>query len=359
MLITPRLRPFIGAIDATKEITFVFDSSGGDQIFANELEIYNTSSNSKVFSNKQTTFAFRQILKLNTLSNGITYKARIRTYNNDGNVSMWSDFSVFQCLAEPTISFTDIAQNSVVKNQTYLFQGKYTQAQNDRLKSYKFVLYDYEQRQIAVSDEKFDGKLQFEFTGLMNDTNYYVEIKIKTDSNMEATTGLVKIYVKYIQPRVKNVIKLKNNVEHGRVDIEVRAIQVIFKPLYGTYKFLNDRWIDLRNGGIFTNGEWGFNLWNGDWTLDMRVKLFDTTEEFFKLFGRNEDYLIFEKWRDRVFFRYYMKENGKYILTVNIPFDISNMKDKDFVHLWIQKQGIGFRHNYDFIGEEELKNEQL
>lgn len=345
MLTTPRIKPFMSALDSTELIIVTFDASGGDQVFANEIEIYNSSTNVLVYTNKVTSFQFKNEIPINTLLNGTTYKVRIRTYNSTNEVSQWSDYIILKCLSNPIVAITNIGVDGIIKNQTYEFQGSFTQGENDTLKSYNFILYDSQHRQISVSGNKTDGLLKYSFT-FVNDTNYFIEMKTKSNSDVENTTGLIPIYVKYVTNKMKNILSLTNDKNNATVNIEANIIHVVFKLQSGSYTYIDNDWIDLKDAVIYADNTLDYMLSGSLWTLELRFKIYDDTTRFFKMVDVKGNYLVFERDRDRIFIRLYDKDNYLILETWE---DISIVTLNSIVELWFQKIGTGFKNKITII----------
>lgn len=283
MLTTPRIENILVPFDATKVNTVNFTVVSGDQVVKHEVIIQKVSDNSQVYSLVVTSFAFSHSIAANSLVNGIQYKIRIRTYNISNQVSQWSDYVVFKCLSTPITSINGL-DDGVVNNQTYTFTGSYSQAENDALQSYKFILYDENQIQIGISPERFDGSISYEFTGLTNDGHYYIELKTISVSNFETSTGLVPFTVSYISPKVQNVVELENYKQNASVKINIKAIQIFFKLDSGEFAYENGEWINLKNGSIYTDTENGFNL-DGDFSAKLWCKSLPLEEDFLIIYG--------------------------------------------------------------------------
>ena len=99
------------AFDATENAVFSFTSSGGNQVVANELKIYNNETSELVYSNKVETYAFSQTVSANTLENGVVYNFTFTTYDVDDNASEPSSPILFYCYTNPTFEFTNITEN--------------------------------------------------------------------------------------------------------------------------------------------------------------------------------------------------------------------------------------------------------
>lgn len=331
MLITPVLKKFKSSLDANDGLLFEFIGKGGDQVYKNELEIYNAETNLLVYQKIVTSFNFKHIVPLGTLTNGGRYKAKIRTYNTTGDMSNWSDFINFKCSTTPTIALNPV-NNGIVNNQTYIFTGTYFQAEGEDIQSYKFFLYDRYQVQIAMSGEMYSTVVQHEFTGFDNDENYYIEIKAKSSGGVEVTTGLISIYAKYIQPRMNSVLDLTNNSDKATVSIEANIIQVIFESMNETYSYENN-WINLATDTIHTDRTLGFNLNEPSWTLNMRFKLLDKTSNILTLTSMEGHKITVSREKDRLFIRYFYGDE----VVITRFYDLSQVLNENVLNLYIQK----------------------
>lgn len=339
MLTTPRLKTYSVPFDARNPITLEFTATSGDQIFKNELVVQKVSDNTTVYSSIATTFAFSHTIPLNTLTNGITYKARIRTYNISNATSSWSDYIIFKCLSVPVIGITNIPSDGIVRNQTFTFQGSYSQAEGDTLYSYMFILCDANGIQLSVGSEKTDGLLQYEFTGLESELHYKIQMKVLTDSGYEVSTALVPFTVDYVQPRMANVISLENDYDNASVKVNIKAIQILFQTKSGSYTFEDNDWINLQNGVIYTDKANGFEL-NGDFTLTARIKfpvIDNNNLQFLKLTGINNDYILLEKYMEKIYLTYYKDNKIQYRL---ISSALTGLTTSNTVFIWVQKSGV-------------------
>lgn len=332
MLITPSIKLFKSSLDANEEIIIEFYSKGGDQVYKNEIEIYDAETNLIAYTNIVISFNFRQIVPPSSLINGKRYKIRIRTYNVNNETSNWSDYINFKCATKPTITLIPIDDN-IVKNQTYLFKGTYHQAEGEPMMSYRFIVYDRYRNQLDTSPEIYgNSNIQYEFTGFNDDENYYIEIKAKSSGNIEVTTGLVGFYVKYVQPKMRTVLKLDNNKDKASVSIEVNTIQVIFNSTNHTYAFDNS-FINLHTDKIYTDKNYGFVLDSDKWTMNLRFKVFADTKNILTMTSMLGNKVIIRRNLDRIVVEYWYGD----ILLITRLHNIENITEDMVINLYVQK----------------------
>lgn len=279
------------SFDATQNHIIEFISQG-DQVFFNELEIIDNNTNKQVYLQKQETFKFEHNILANSLVNGTEYKARIKVYNISNEVSEWSDYVYFQCLSTPTIDIINFDKTTdnqnLVGNQTFNPKGSYHQTENEPIKSYKYFLYDEHEVLLSQSKEIFNSNLTYEFTNLQNEKHYYIGLKIITQHGIEVSIKR-QFLVRYIQPKMANAIKLKNDYQNASIGIRTNVIQVLFKLLQGKISFENGEIINLKNGSIYTNKENGFNLTNNKWTMKLWLKDLEEDKPFLYMYEDKKD----------------------------------------------------------------------
>lgn len=308
-LTTPSLyniKPF----PSNESMTFKFNSIGGDQVTANKLEIQRTSNNTIVYNIKIDTFIFEHNLPVNTLQNGVEYKARIYTYNINNQTSQPSSWIVFKCIDRPIVNIPMI-NDEEVNNQTVVFEGTYLQTY-DALQSYRYILYDKNQVPIKTFNELFDGLLQQEIAGLEHLETYYLELKTISTLGMEGTSGLKKFIPSYIQPRLATVVDLQNLKDKAAIQVTANIIQLIFKTSNGASPiYLDGDWIDLNNQMIYLQE--GLMIDN-NFTLKMWCKNVEVNKTNVKLYSPLGTFEV--KYFDNRFHVY------KYIKGTNIYYHI-------------------------------------
>lgn len=278
-LTTPIITNLIQPFPATQSYDVTFNVVGGDQVVSNELEIQKTLDNLQVYLLKIDSFQFKHTIPQNTLVNGIEYKARLRTYNVSGQYSNWSNWVVFYCHSNPQITIPTIVDGKV-NNQTVLFTGTYTQAENDLLQSYRFLLYNNLSNLIQSYEEKFDGLLQQEITSLENNENYYIELKTISVHGMEGTSGKIPFLAQYIAPQLTSAITLENLSDEASIKVTATIIQIIGQIGSGLISYENNELVNLKNGMIYFQD--GFSL-SGNFTLKLWLKNITENTIFLKL----------------------------------------------------------------------------
>jgi len=270
------VKPILNDIDTfdsqnSKTITFTVNS--GDQIYANTLEIQNNLDSTVIFSEKTVVpyFSLNHTIPASTLVNGNTYKAKIQTFNSNGDASVWSDWVLFMCYADVIIDITNVTSGGAIANQSYTFLGSYSQAQSDLLQSYKFILYDSSNIEIGDSGLLYDGSLSYEFIGLINEANYTIELQTTTQHNV--TTSISKSFtVSYIPPSFSSLITLTNNTNSASINVQIEALRILGQTT-GTTSIENSTWGNCLNGGKFYfDSTHGFTLPKGDWTIQLWLK---------------------------------------------------------------------------------------
>jgi hypothetical protein len=238
--------------DATKDYIFYFSANGSDQITKNQITIYDSSDNSIAFDETILSFSLQHLLPANKLINGKSYIVKIRAGNNSNVWSSYSDLIPFKCLSTPVISISNVV-NETINNQTFNFQGTYSQSQNEQLQSYRFLLYDSNQTLIASSLEILysqDNSLSHEFSGMENNEKYYIEFIITTVNNIQVSTEKIVFTVSYITPRFNVSLTLENIQDKGAVQLYAEVIQIIGYSS-GIMNFIDNEEVDLSKGMIY------------------------------------------------------------------------------------------------------------
>lgn len=235
----------------TESHEFQFNSVGGNQVVKNNLVIVKNSDNTEVYNKTIDSFIFKHQLIENTLQNNIEYKVKVRTGDAGGNWSDFSDWIIFRCLSYPVLTISTIV-NSQVNNQTVDFIGGYSQAENEPLQSYRFLLYDENKILLQSFPEQYDiSNIHQQIAGLENKVKKYLQFKVYTLHGMEHSTELIEFTPVYIQPRLATVLKLENQEDRGSVKITGNVIQIIGKVGSGEINYeLNDR-VNLKKGMIY------------------------------------------------------------------------------------------------------------
>lgn len=255
MALTTPILSQMNAFDATQEQVFSFSVVGGDQSVANTLTIKDNETLATVYTNRQVTFAFENTVPAGTLTNGKYYQAYVVTENSAGDKSAQSNTIQFHCYAQPTFAFSNIATTGIVSNASYSFEVTYNQGQNETLDSYVFNLYNAQGIVLSTSGNKYNSDnilpltISYLFTGLENNTEYYVEANGVTGGGTQITTGRTRIYVQYEQPAFFSNLNLTNNCRGGYITVQANVVGVEGKSDPTPPTYINEQEVDLSGDG--------------------------------------------------------------------------------------------------------------
>ena len=250
MALTQPILNSIAAFDATQEHIFSFISIGGDQVLGSQLTIYDNETGAQVYQGNYTSFKFEYPLAAGTLTNGKYYNATISTINNASEFSEPSNPVAFYCYTAPVLTITNIPASGTIEQSNYTFQGNYVQAEGELLNGYQYTLYDSNKEQISQSAILYDGLYQHTFSGMANDTSYYVELSGSTINNTPVSSGLLLFTIRYIQPASFAICDLVNNCENGFIQISSNIVSIDGKSEPDPPKYIDNKEVDLTGEDI-------------------------------------------------------------------------------------------------------------
>lgn len=248
-LTQPIVNP-IAAFDATQEHEITFIVIGGAQVVGNRLVIKDNQTGKTVYDSKVTTMKLSHVIPPNTLQNGNYYNAVIYTIDNSETQSDPSVPVPFYCYSAPELTIINIPATGTISNGTYQFEGSYIQPEGEQLNEYQFILYDSNKDVLSRSDVIYyqsDSNLAYTFSGMDNDTSYYVEIKGQTVNNTEISSGLIYFTVRYEQPATFAIVDLINDCENGYIQISSNIVAIDGKSNPDPPVYIDDKEVDLRN----------------------------------------------------------------------------------------------------------------
>lgn len=277
MALTQPILNSIAAFDATQEHIFSFISIGGDQVLGSQLTIYDNETGAQVYQGNYTSFKFEYPLAAGTLTNGKYYNATISTINNASEFSEPSNPVAFYCYTAPVLTITNIPASGTIEQSNYTFQGNYVQAEGELLNGYQYTLYDSNKEQISQSAILYDGLYQHTFSGMANDTSYYVELSGSTINNTPVSSGLLLFTIRYIQPASFAICDLVNNCENGFIQISSNIVSIDGKSEPNPPKYIDNKEVDLTDDGSWIQWDEGFNIQN-DFTMRIWGRSFGDNE---------------------------------------------------------------------------------
>lgn len=277
MALTQPILNSIAAFDATQEHIFSFISIGGDQVLGSQLTIYDNETGAQVYQGNYTSFKFEHPLAAGTLTNGKYYNATISTINNASEFSEPSNPVAFYCYTAPVLTITNIPASGTIEQSNYTFQGNYVQAEGELLNGYQYTLYDSNKEQISQSAILYDGLYQHTFSGMANDTSYYVELSGSTINNTPVSSGLLLFTIRYIQPASFAICDLVNNCQNGFIQISSNIVSIDGKSEPDPPKYIDNKEVDLTDNGSWVQWDEGFNIQN-DFTMRIWGRSFGDNE---------------------------------------------------------------------------------
>lgn len=345
----------INCFDATKdydvEITWT-----GNRSYANRIIIYNNKTNEKVYDDTETTFSLKHTIPRTTLSNGINklWVIQAQVFDQNGVASALSDKVLFHTFHTPTFFFRDgnsqLEDGYKVTDSSYQGVIYYSSDDLEELESYEFYLYDTNKVLLTDSGTLTDtDNITYNYKGLENNTEYYIQCVGYTKNGMTVDTGLVRIYVRFTNPSQYSRIFADALPNRGCVQVGSNIIVIQYN---GNEVFnYEDGMIDL-NGKTLTYDE-GFMV-DGDFTLQIAGYDMWQNAEIFKF--TNSYYTI--TLSSRVY------ADGKLRFRILVPNAIGNylvysdpltFENTDFIVLQIKRinniYGIYFRNNGADVGD--------
>ncbi|MCI7206522.1 MAG: hypothetical protein MSA15_11115, partial [Clostridium sp.] len=209
------------------------------------------------------------ILPANSLKNNNFYNAVIYTIDNGNDESVASVPIPFYCYTQPALTIDNIPSSGTIENGTYSFQGNYVQNEGELLNSYRFTLYDSNKTILAQSPLIYyntDPSLTYLFSGMSNNTSYYIELTGETINSTILTSGVKSFTVRYIQPASFAICDLVNDCENGYIQISSNIVAIDGKSNPTPPIYIDDKEVDLREPDSWVEWDSGFSIKN-DFTL--------------------------------------------------------------------------------------------
>lgn len=255
MLARPSFREGLMISDAVSSINISFMISGSsDQVTGHHIQCIDNITGEIEHEHKAMSFLLSCNIDANTLLNGKEYRVRVRTYNsniatdfsneNNNTTSEWSDYMILKCFTKAEVAIINIpidtTGNRLIKNQTFTFEGNYSQKESVGLKSFRYILYDKDKVVLQSYPEVYqlDGALKQEVTGIVSDKEYYIELVTLNQYEIETRSELIDFRVDYSPPRITQVLQVSNDEENALVKIDAQVVQMLLQG-NGEYSFEN------------------------------------------------------------------------------------------------------------------------
>lgn len=210
--------------------------------------------------------------------NGSTYYLTI-TVQGDSD-PLTSNGSIFSCYEAPTFpddSF-NISQNQVLQQSSVKITFQYSQIDNVILNWYMCNLYNRNDELIESSDKLYDENYTYTFSGLSNNTPYYVIVYGATIDNFEFESNKRNFTIQYTQNPDSALIEVENIAEKGYIKINSN-----FNNIPGTL-----------NNAVLDNGQADLRESNSNIVWNQGLQIQDniiTTKLWGKNFNNNTNIL--------------------------------------------------------------------
>lgn len=275
------------SVDTANQIVVSWKNNG-DRQYAYQVKIYNNDTSLIAYdTTKITSFNAFHIIPTSTLINGITYKMQILTYNQLDEFST-SDWVLFKASSTPVALITNLSDGGTILNNSYSVEGSYSQAELVAIKSWQMILYDNTDTVISTSPETFNDVIIYEFSGLLNDTTYKVELQVKSQDNLLATTGKITFSVEYEVPKSAIALEGFNNDDLGAIELNWNVTQIIGEG--SNFSYVSNEKVDVTSGNVFfdngftipsnfTNELWLESITNVDYNINPSTTITSDNDE--------------------------------------------------------------------------------
>lgn len=266
---------YIFPFDATesKKITFTYT---GDLPYQNRLIVYNADTLAPVYDVTSASRVLYCTLPANTCTNGVKYAAAVQCYDMYGVPSSISDKQYFWCLEQPAFYFTNVADKQTITTSSFYAELFYAQAQTEGLAQFQFFIYDSNKVLLSESQVFYSTDyLTYNYSGLEDDTVYFVRAKGLTQYGTELDTGYLEIDVNTDYDNADfNNINAECNENNGLVTYYTNFTVVNSNEDASEYNY-EDSYINLNEKEL--NYSTGFSV-SGDFILCIRIKEYYGTD---------------------------------------------------------------------------------
>ena len=276
LYIIPSFDAAVGA-----NINFAYE---GEQVFANELVIYDNETGAQVYDKKIEWMRTYHVIEKSILTNGKYYYCKIRVFNKAGTASDWSSQKSFRCFTTPVFTFSNLVTDQIVQNSELTVRLTYSQTEGEPLNTYTIGLYNANHVLVSKSDTLYGvGTMEYTIKNLEDGTKYYLRAMGETLNGMAADTGFLAFSVKFITPTYWTYVDLSDNHDGTvRVSCNIRTVTGRYDGGNEPNYIDNNHRVDLRNPGQRVLFDDGFTL-QGAFTIKMLGSDFTVNEKILEL----------------------------------------------------------------------------
>jgi hypothetical protein len=222
--------------DALKGTSVYYAYTGSRQALVNHLVITDSATSEIVYSFEFSSFEKVHHLPPRELINGKVYKAKLRVKFDDGTYSPYSQEVEFRTFATPVLDIDTIDGLGHVYNQDVTFLAIYNQSDNEKVKTYRFSLYDENEdliRSYPIRYPMEENELTEVVEGLEKGKGYFIKCTIETINGM-VYDHRERFIPMYLVPSANGLISTRNDEEEGFIRITANLNQVTGTQVRGT-----------------------------------------------------------------------------------------------------------------------------
>ena len=311
-------KPTVRAItpfDATLGTTVNFNWTGR-QMKANIATITDASTGTVVYQETHASFkGVHEIAANSGLVNNTNYQITITVIDMDDVQSEASEPILFSCYTTPIITMARLYED---KSET-ITDGYVTGSSNiyirlaynhpeaesaNLLDTWRITLYNSSKVALDYSDEMYAANtLDYEFSGLLDLTEYYLRVEALTTSGMPVDTGYVKITINYTIPAKFSNLSLVNNADEGNIHVQSYAISVTGRAKVEPVVYVEGQdgepyAVDLTDGNEVSFNE-GIEI-NKTFTTTMYISNLELFKPFIKMSNSDGDGFELRYWKTTV-----------------------------------------------------------
>lgn len=290
-----RIAPF----DALKGVSIYYTYFGSRQAVENNLFIREKETGIAVYSFNNVGYEKVHHLPPSVIENGKSYTAKIRVRFSDGTYSPYSNEVEFFAVKTPIIDIESIDGQGYVYNSDVTFVARYTQDDGEKVKTYRFNLYDENEDMLKRFPLKTptDGAgiiLTETATMLEKGKGYFIECVVETKNGF-TWSHREKFIPLYIVPSINGVIQTRSDSEEGFVRISANLKQLLGTQVRATdpndtyisdnYEYEDNDWVvipeenpivykglGMNRASDFTMKVWCKDIQNGSMFLELSPK---------------------------------------------------------------------------------------
>ncbi|MFJ8247280.1 hypothetical protein [Peribacillus asahii] len=310
--IAPKLTSIV-PFDALRGTSIYFTYFGSKQAVQNELLIREKDTGLAVYSFSQTGLEKVHHVPPAVVENGKTYTGKLRVKFLDGTYSPYSNEVEFHVIATPILDIESVDGQGYVYNSDVTFVARYTQAHGEKVKTYRFHLYDENEDMIKsfpLRTPEDEAELTETVTGLEKGKGYFIECVIQTVRGF-TWSQKEKFVPLYLIPSINGLVQTRSDNEEGFIRVTANLKQLLGTQVRVTdpndtyisdnYEYEDEDWIIVPDGNPLVFKGLGMNR-ASDFVMKVWCKNVPIDTKFLELSPPQGEGIPIELWRyhDRI-----------------------------------------------------------